>query len=238
MAVIKKAPRNLKANTWCPGCGHGIFIRLVQEILEEKGLDENNVAMVGVGCSANIYGALNGGNKVECHHGRAPVSSRAFKALMPQTCVWTYQGDGDAYSIGMGETMLAAQGDYPITMFVINNCNYGMTGGQMAQTTLPGQITTTTPKGREGHPMNVLPMICTMDHVSYVARGTTASVVEINKLKRYMSKAIDMQMKENKFAIVEILTPCPTNWHMNTLQAADHVLNEVVKYFPLGEFKG
>lgn len=237
MAIIRKIPQNLKQNNFCPGCGHGIFLRLSQEIMEEKGLTERNVCMVGVGCSANAFGSLKGGNKVECHHGRAPVSGRAMKSLIPDVCIWTYQGDGDAYSIGMGETILAAQGDYPITMFVINNCNYGMTGGQMGQTTLPGQITTTTPHGREGNPVNVLPMIATMDHVTYVARGTTASVPEIIKLKKYMSRAIDVQMNEHKFAIVEILTPCPTNWHMGTMQAANHVLKEVTKYYPLGEFK-
>jgi 2-oxoglutarate ferredoxin oxidoreductase subunit beta len=133
MALTKKVPQTLGQSLWCPGCGHGIVIRLIHEILEEKGLVENNINVIGVGCSTSINRLVKGGNKVEAHHGRAPVTARAIKALLPNTCVWTYQGDGDAFSIGMAETILAAQGDYPITVFAINNNVYGMTGGQTAQ---------------------------------------------------------------------------------------------------------
>ena len=236
MAVVKTVPENIKKSLWCPGCGYGIAVRLIQEVMREKGLLENNVGMIGVGCSTNIQRTVKGGNKVECHHGRAPVSARALKALLPDTVVWTFQGDGDAFSIGMAETILAAQGDYPITVFVINNNNYGMTGGQMAQTTLQGQITTTSQKGRDGVPFNVIPMLATIDHVAYAARGTVTSVPEINKLKKYISKALDVQIKQKKYAFVEILSPCPTNWNKTPLDACEWIMSEVVKDYPLGEF--
>ncbi len=237
MALSLKTPSLYQVGKWCPGCGHGIFNRLVQEVLEEKGLLENNVCIVGVGCSSNIHQAIRGGNKVECHHGRATSAGNGMKRLMPDTCIWTYQGDGDAYAIGMGETILAAASGYPITVFVVNNCNYGMTGGQSAPTTLHGQKTTTAPLGYAGTPFNAVPVLCTMEHVSYVARGTTASAQEIRKLKKYISTAIDKQMNEGKYAFVEVLCQCPTNWHKTPLEASHWIMETVIKDFPLGEFK-
>lgn len=238
MAKELRTPKNIKGVGFCPGCGHSIFTRIMQEVLEEKGLLDKNCCVVGVGCSANVHGNIYGDNKMECHHGRAPASGRAMKALLPDICVWTYQGDGDAYAIGMGETILAAAGDYPICVFVINNCNYGMTGGQTAPTTLTNQVTTTATKGYSGKPINIIPQLLTMDHLAYVARGTTASVAEIRKLKKYISKAIDVQMTQNKYSFVEVLSPCPTNWHQTPLEACDWILDTVTKDFPLGEFKG
>lgn len=237
MEVIYKGPNNLRNFNWCPGCGHGIFVRLVEEVLEEKGLVENNVCIVGVGCSANIHAAVVGGNKVEAHHGRAPATARGMKAVLSDALIWTYQGDGDAYAIGMGETMLAALNGYPITTFVINNFNYGMTGGQSGPTTLPGQITTTAPLGSTTTPFNSMAFISAMDNAAFVARGTTASVAEIAKLKKYISRAIDEQMLYHRYAFVEVLCTCPTNWHMTPVDAADHILTEAVKHFPLGVFK-
>lgn len=237
MTKLYTVPAILRDFKWCPGCGHGVFVRLMHEVLEEKGLTENNVCIVGVGCSANIHAATRGGNKVEAHHGRATATARGMKAVLPDACVWTYQGDGDAYAIGMGETMLAAHNGYPISVFVINNLNYGMTGGQSAPTTLPGQITATAPYGSTAEPFNAMPHICLMQNVAYAARGTTASATEIRKLKAYISRAIDTQMLDKRYAFVEVLCPCPTNWHMSPCTARDHVLSEAVKAFPLGEFK-
>lgn len=237
--LAKKVPETLRpGHTFCPGCGHGIFLRVLHDVFEEKGLGDNNVCHVGVGCSANyhIY-ACNGGNAVTGHHGRVPVAARAMKAMLPDTFIWTYQGDGDAYAIGMGETMLAAHFDYPITVFVINNGNYGMTGGQMAPTTLIGQITTTTQKGSTLRPFDVMKHIQIMDHVAYAARGTVASPAEIRKLKNYISKAVDVQMKMKKYSIVEILSPCPTNWKKTPAESNKRILEEVTKVFPLGEFQ-
>lgn len=237
MKAVYQNPDNLQEFKWCPGCGHGTFVRLVQEVLSEKGLTENNVCIVGVGCSANIHAGVRGGNKVEAHHGRAPATARGMKAVLPDVCVWTYQGDGDAYAIGMGETMLAALNGYPITTFVINNFNYGMTGGQSGPTTLPGQVTTTTPLGSTAPPFNSIPFITAMEKAAFVARGTTVTVAEVMKLKNYISRALDEQMKYNRYSFVEVLCPCPTNWHMAPLDACEHIMTNAIKVFPLGIFK-
>lgn len=230
-------PNTIRDFKWCPGCGHGVFVRLVQEVLSEKGLTERNVCIVGVGCSANIHAGVAGGNKVEAHHGRATATARGMKAVLPEACIWTYQGDGDAYAIGMGETMLAAHNGYPISVFVINNLNYGMTGGQSGPTTLPGQPTTTAPHGSATEPFDAIEHIRRMKNVAYAARGTTVSAAGINQLKGYIGRAIDTQMRHGRYAFVEALCPCPTNWHMSPREARDYVLAEAVRYFPLGEFK-
>lgn len=237
MAIIAKAPSKYIGSGWCPGCGHGIFTRLIHEVLEEKGLSENNVCLNGVGCSANYHNSVTGGNQVDCHHGRATATAIGMKSILPDTCIWTYQGDGDAYAIGMGETILAAQQGHPICVFVVNNTNYGMTGGQAAPTTLPGQITTTTTKGNHMPTFDAIPTLLTLDSVAYLARGTTASAVEIRKLKQYISRAVDVQMKEKKFAFVEVLGQCPTNWHKTPVQASEWILENMAKSFMLGEFK-
>ncbi|MFP3153868.1 thiamine pyrophosphate-dependent enzyme [Lachnospiraceae bacterium ZAX-1] len=237
MAKAVSAPKVLFPGKFCPGCGHGVFVRLIHEIFEEKGLTERNVCAIGVGCSANYNAMMKGGNMIEGHHGRVPNTARGVKSILPDVFVWTYQGDGDAYAIGMGETILAAANNYPVTVFVINNNNYGMTGGQTAPTTMQGQVTTTAQAGYAGSTFNVVPLLCAMDSVSYVARGTTASAAEIRKLKGYLRKAVDLQMEQNKYAFVEILSPCPTNWKKPPLEACDWILNEVTKVFPLGEFK-
>ncbi len=239
MAREFRTPETITSNPWCPGCGHGIFARLVQEVLTEKGLLDRNICVNGVGCSVLCMKSYPLGNLLTCHHGRAPSVANAAKRLEPDVCFWTYQGEGDAYSIGLAETILAAQNDYPISVFVINNTNYGMTGGQASQTTTPGQVTTTTPFGKDGPALNIIPMIASIDSVAYVARGTTASLSEIIKLKKYISRAIDVQMNEHKYAFVEVLSQCPSNWHMNLQQCQDRILNGLVpNYFPLGEFKG
>lgn len=236
MAKYTRYPELLSPNGWCPGCGYGIFTRLLYEVIEEKGLSQKHVYVGGVGCNSNLYGALEGGNKIECHHGRAPVCANGVKAMLPDTFVFTIQGDGDSYAIGMGETIIAAHNNFPITVFAINNANYGMTGGQTAPTTLPGQITTTSPHGREGKPFDIIPQLRALD-VAYCARGTTASLSEIIKLKKYIAKAIDLQMKERQYAFVETLSPCPTNWHKGVMESNEWILNNTVKYLPLGEYE-
>ncbi len=233
-----KAPECLGVHTYCPGCGHGIFVRLIHEILEEKGLIENNVCVIGSGCSSNLKGFIKGSNKIEAHHGRPPHVARGLKAMLPDCCIWTYQGDGDAYSIGLGETIQAAHAGDPYTVFVLNNTNYGMTGGQTALTTLPEQVTTTSPYGKKGPAFDAVPVLMQMEQVGYIARGATTSYAEIVKLKKYMTKAIDYQMKERKYAFVEIMSPCPTNWGKSPKEACDWIMNETAEYFPLGEFKG
>lgn len=233
-----KPPKYYINSKWCAGCGHGIFTRLIHEVLEEKGLSEKNICMNGVGCSANYHNSVVGGNQVDCHHGRSVSTAVGAKLMLPDVCVWTYQGDGDAYAIGMGETILTAEQGWPVTVFVINNCNYGMTGGQAAPTTLLGQITTTTAKGNTSPPFEAVSTLATLNGVGYLARGSVTSAKNIRQLKKYISRAIDVQMIEKKYSFVEILAPCPTNWHKTPLAAAKWVDDEMTKVFPLGEFIG
>lgn len=237
MRVIKQAPAYIGPHNYCAGCGHGIFVRLIHEVMEEKGLIENNVCLIGSGCSSNLKGFIKGSNKTEVHHGRAPHVALGMKKILKDTFIWTYQGDGDAYSIGLGETIGTAHAGHPITVFVINNTNYGMTGGQAARTTLPGQITTTTPYGNPNVALDIMPMLSSLDRVGYLARGTTASAAEIAKLKGYISNAVDCQMNEHKYSLVEILCPCPTNWHKTLPESIDWIFDDAVKHFPLGVFK-
>lgn len=238
MAALYTPPANYIGSKWCGGCGHGIFTRLIHEVLEEKGLAEKNICMNGVGCSANYHNSVTGGNQVDCHHGRAVSTAVGAKSMLPDICVWTYQGDGDAYAIGMGETIITAQQGWPVTVFVINNCNYGMTGGQAAPTTLLEQVTTTTPQGNQFAPFESMSALKTLSGVGYLARGSTHDAKSIRQLKKYISKAIDCQMIGHKYALVEILSPCPTNWHKTAVQSADWVRDEMTKVFPLGEYIG
>ena len=239
MAAIKKYPDTIKINPWCPGCGHPILNRLLQEVILEKDLGERYMCMAGVGCGSMQYISLNRLHAIECHHGRAPSTAYGYKLLRPNNFIYTVQGDGVAYAIGMGETMLAAYENHPITIIVVNNGNYGMTGGQMAPTTIPGQKTTTCIHGRDDGlpPIDIMRAIKTIDQVKYAARGSTASLSEIIKLKKYLAKAIDCQMNEKCFSMIEVLCQCPTNWHMTLPQSVKHMEEKVYPLFPLGEFK-
>lgn len=240
MAISRKRPKLTTNHTFCAGCGHGLFIRLLHEILEEVGYADNFICVDGVGCSSNYFTATKLGSAIESHHGKAPTIARGVKLARPDTLVFTYQGDGDAYVIGLSETLNAAHFGAPLTAFVINNNNYGMTGGQMSWTTLPGQKTTTSPAGRTeamGLPIDPLKMAAGFDAVAYAARGALNSPKNINAAKRYMKKAIELQIKEGKYSIVELLSPCPTDWNMTPVKAIEWMEREVIKYYPLGEFK-
>ena len=240
MAISRKRPELTTNHTFCAGCGHGLFIRLLHEILEEVGYADNFICVDGVGCSSNYFTATKLGSAIESHHGKAPTIARGVKLARPDTLVFTYQGDGDAYVIGLSETLNAAHFGAPLTVFVINNNNYGMTGGQMSWTTLPGQKTTTSPAGRTeamGLPIDPLKMAAGFDAVAYAARGALNSPKNLGAAKRYMKKAIELQIKEGKYSIVELLSPCPTDWNMPPLKAIEWMEQEVMKYYPLGEFK-
>ncbi|MBQ9031993.1 MAG: 2-oxoglutarate oxidoreductase [Parasporobacterium sp.] len=242
MAVAKKRPTLTKDHGFCAGCGHGLFIRLLHEVLDETGYAGNFICVDGVGCSSNYFMATTKGSAIESHHGKAPTIARGVKLARPETLVFTYQGDGDAYVIGLSETLNAAHFGAPITTFVINNNNYGMTGGQMSWTTLPGQKTTTSPGGRNpeqtGLPIDPLQMAARFDAVAYAARGALNSPRNINMAKKYIRKAIELQIRDGKYAIVELLSPCPTDWNMAPVKAIEWIDQEVTKYYPLGEFKG
>ena len=238
MAIARKRPTMIELQpTFCPGCGHGIASRLLAETIQEKGLLDNFVMAMGVGCCASMRRHW-GGEILQCPHGRTAAAARGLKVGRPDTCIVTYHGDGDAYVIGMQETINAAYTNSNITMIVINNTNFAMTGGQMSWTTLPDQKTTTSVNGRkQGMPIDIAGIIAQNFDVAFVARGSVHNVAEINKTKKYIEKAIDYQMDKKGFSLVEILSPCPTNWGMSTKQAVDHIENVVTGYYPLGVMK-
>ena len=237
----KKVPALVdKPMDFCPGCGHGIISRLIMEAIEELEQTNNIIFPIGVGCSSNLGAGLEC-DRLHCCHGRAGAVATGMKRVNPDVLVVSYQGDGDAYVIGLSETLNAAHFGAPITTFVINNNNYGMTGGQMSWTTLPGQKTTTSPAGRNaetmGLPIDPLKMAANLDAVAYVARGALNSPKNINTAKRYIKRAVELQIKHGKYAIVELLSPFPTDWNMTPVQAIEWIEQEVTKYYPLGEFK-
>lgn len=241
MGTAKKKPALIRHHSWCAGCGHGIFVRLLHEVLEELQYDNNYICVDGVGCSSNYFAATEKGSAIESHHGKAPTIARGVKLARPETLVFTYQGDGDAYVIGLSETLNAAHFADPITTFILNNNNYGMTGGQMSWTTLPGQKTTTSPEGRDpeetGTPLDPLRMAAAEKAVSFAARGALNSPKNINLAKKYIRKALELQIKEGKYAIVEFLSPCPTDWNMTPVRAIQWIEEEAEKYYPLGILK-
>lgn len=239
MARSFKAPEimSVKTNSFCAGCGHGIITRLLAEALEELGLAERAILNVGIGCYCAV-GSLIKVDSLDSPHGRAPAVATGIKRLRPENIVVTYQGDGDISSIGCGEIVHAAARNEKITSIFVNNGVYGMTGGQMAPTTLPKQVTATSPAGRDpegtGMPIKLSEMLSVLP-VAYIARGSVHNVKEINKTKAYIKRALEAQLRGEGFSMVEILSPCPTNWHMSPVAAADRIENEVIPYYPLGE---
>ena len=242
MAVVfekTKALTDVKLH-YCPGCAHGIVHRLVAEVLEEMGEVENAIACVPVGCAvfANNYFNF---DAIQCAHGRAPATATGIKRVHPDKIVMTYQGDGDLASIGTCEIVHAAARGEKITTVFINNGIYGMTGGQMSVTTMEGQKTSTSTHGRDcsitGFPMRFPELVASQFHVAYAARGTVSSPAHINQLKGYIKNAIEAQMNKEGYSIVEVLSPCPINWNLTPIKAMERIDNELISYFPLGEFK-
>jgi 2-oxoglutarate ferredoxin oxidoreductase subunit beta len=228
----------LEDSKYCPGCGHGIINRLVAEVLHEMKLEEDALCATGVGCACWVLEML-GVDQIQAQHGRAPAVATGLKRCRPDKTVFTYQGDGDASAIGLSETLWAARRNEKIVEIYVNNGVFGMTGGQMAPTTLEGQKTTTCIHGRDvsltGEPLNVLNMINTLD-IAYLARGTVTNAAEIRKTKKYLRKAFEAELNGEGFSFVEIVSPCPTNWHLSPLKAMERVENEVLKVYPLGEY--
>jgi len=241
MAVTAKVPAlAAKANAYCPGCGHGIVNRLMAEVLTEEGYQHRNIGSIGVGCSCNMN-AHWAGEKMQCPHGRAAATVRGFKLAQPEVFAYSYQGDGDAYVIGLSETLNAAYVNAPVTLIVINNQNFAMTGGQMSWTTLPDEVTTTSVHGRKvntsGAPIHIPEMMANGFDIGYAARGSVHSVKEIRMTKKYLREAVKAQMEDGSFSIIEVLSPCPTNWKMTPMQAIDHMEANVLPYYKTGEFK-
>lgn len=225
---------------YCPGCHHGIAHRLVAELLEEFGCSEQTIGVASVGCSVFIYNYIKA-DFVEAPHGRACAVATGVKRARPDQTVFTYQGDGDLAAIGLNESMQAANRGEKITVFFINNTVYGMTGGQMAPTSMPGQKTTTSPAGRntltEGAPLKMAELMAHLDGVAYSARCSLDSVKNINAAKRAMRKAFEVQHKNIGFGFVELLSGCPTNLHLDALGANKRIREEMIPYFPLGVYK-
>lgn len=241
MVVSRKTPVIIdKGTSFCPGCGHGIVIRLIAECLQELGQDQNVIFPIGVGCSSLLGGGLVT-DRLHCPHGRASAVATGMKRVEPDVTVIAYQGDGDAYSIGIAETLNAAYRNENITMIAINNTNFGMTGGQMSWTTMPGQKTTTSPKGRDcsltGDPIRFPELVAAQFNVAYAARGAVTSPKRINTVKKYIKKAIQAQINKEGYSTVEVLSPCPTNWGLDAVGAMKRIEEEIIPYYPLGEFK-
>ncbi|HOR46414.1 MAG TPA: thiamine pyrophosphate-dependent enzyme [Caldisericia bacterium] len=226
--------------SYCPGCTHGIIHRLVAEVIEEMDLLQKAIIVLPVGCStlAVDYFAF---DSVQSAHGRAPAVATGVKRALPDRFVMTYQGDGDLASIGAAEMVHAATRGELITTIFVNNGIYGMTGGQMAPTSLMGWKTETSPYGRtaqaNGYPIRVSEMLAQLNGPAYIARTDVVSVPGINKTKAAIKKAFTAQVKGLGYSIVEILSTCPTNWGMTPVDALKRVKEETMKYYPLGEFK-
>lgn len=241
MAVERKVPSIIdKPMSFCPGCGHGIIIRLICECLEELGQDQNVIFAIGVGCSSNLGAGLIT-DRLHCAHGRAGAVATGMKRVNPENMIITYQGDGDAYSIGIAESFNAAYRNENITVITVNNTNFGMTGGQMSWTTMEGQKTTTSPTGRDcsvtGYPVRFPELVAREFKPAYSARGSVSSPAQINKLKSYIKNALEAQMNGEGYSIVEVLSPCPINWGMSPAQSMKHIDEQVSLEFPLGVFQ-
>ena len=243
MDIVYKKPSNIsdtQPNNFCPGCMHSSAWKLIGEVLDEMGLTDKCAWIAGVGCVANAHRYIEL-DQMNMPHGRACAGASAFKRCNPDTFLFTYQGDGDLAAIGLGETISAANRGDNFTVIFINNGIYGMTGGQMAPTTLVGAKTTTTPFGRSadehGHPMHMCEIINTLEAPSYIARVSTYDVPNVRKTKAAIREAFQHQLDGKGFSFVEIISNCPTNWGMTPLESLDYIRDVVLKEYELGEFR-
>lgn len=225
---------------YCPGCTHGIIHRLVAECIEEMGMEDKAVGIAPVGCAVFAYNYFNC-DMMEAAHGRAPAVGTGIKRTCPEDLVFTYQGDGDLASIGTAEIVHAAARGEKITTIFVNNAIYGMTGGQMAPTTLVGQVTTTSPYGRnaetQGMPVRMAEMLATLDGAYYIERTSVHDVPNIIKTKKAIKKAFECQMAGKGFSMVEILSTCPTNWGLSPMEALKWLQENMIPQYPLGVTK-
>lgn len=231
---------NDKIMHYCPGCGHGIVHRMVGEAVQELGIQDKTVVISPVGCSVFAYWYFNTDN-AQAAHGRAPAVGTGLKRANPDLNVISYQGDGDLASSGTAEIVHAAARGENISVIFINNAIYGMTGGQMAPTTLVGQKTATSPYGRDpkfaGYPIKISEMLATLKGTRYIERTALNNIANLNKTKKAIKKAIELQEKKEGFSLVEILSPCPTNWGFNPPEAMDWLEKNLIPEYPLGVYK-
>ena len=240
--VVFEKPHALtdKPFHYCPGCTHGIIHRLVAECIDEFGVEGKAVGVAPVGCSVFAYNYFNC-DMIEAPHGRAPAVATGVKRANPDLFVFTYQGDGDLASIGTAETVHIGTRGENVTIIFVNNAIYGMTGGQMAPTSLPGQVTTTSPYGRDrkiqGNPIRICEMMATLDGVAYAERVSVHCVKNVRAAKKAIAKAFKTQIEGKGLSIVEVLSTCPTNWGLSPQKAFEWLREEMIPYYPLGVFK-
>ena len=225
---------------YCPGCTHGVAHRLVAEAIEELKIEEKTIGIAPVGCAVFLTNYMDI-DMSEAAHGRAPAVATGIKRVLPDSIVFAYQGDGDLASIGAAEIIHAAARGENITVIFINNAIYGMTGGQMAPTTLVGQKTTTSQTGRDaehcGYPVRMCEILATLEGAAYIERCALNGAANIKKAKKAVKKAFQMQIEKKGFSMVELLSACPTNWRMTPVEAQGYIKNHMIPYFPLGIYK-
>lgn len=242
MGIVFQKPKSITdvPMHYCPGCTHGIIHRLVAEAIDELGIEGRTVGVASVGCSVMSYDYF-ACDMVQAPHGRAPAVATGLKRAIPENVVFTYQGDGDLAAIGTAETVHAATRGENITVIFVNNAIYGMTGGQMAPTSLPGQVTQTTPYGRDvktaGYPVRVCEMLSTLDGVALAQRVTVDNIAHIRQAKAAIRKAFENQLAGRGYSIVEVLSTCPTNWGMTPQEALQGLRDKMIPYYPLGVYK-
>lgn len=240
--VVYSRPQTLREQqfSYCPGCGHSTVHKLIAEIVEELGIRENMVGVSPVGCAVFGYNFWNF-DVTEAAHGRTPVVATAIKRVLPDRVVFSYQGDGDLASIGLAEILHTANRGENITVIFINNTNYGMTGGQLAPTTLINQVTTTSPAGRDirnyGYPIKVAELLSPLEGVKYLERVKVTNAASIIKTRKAIKKAFLYQINQIGFSLVEVLTSCPANWHKDEKQSIKWVEEVVAGYYPIGIIK-
>ncbi len=242
MSVLYERPKSIlpNASSYCPGCMHATATRIIAEVIDELGQKDNAIYVLPVGCSTqglvswdlDIIGSA---------HGRAPAVATGIKRARPENIVFCYQGDGDLASIGMAETVHAATRNENITVIFVNNAIYGMTGGQMAPTSLPGQVTQTSPYGRDvtvaGYPIRVCEMLSKLDGPEFIARVAVNNVKNVKTAGKTILKAFQNQIEGKGFSLVEVVSSCPTNWGMTPVKALEWVENNMIPYYPLGVYK-
>ncbi len=226
---------------YCPGCGHGLIHRLICEVIDEMEIKDRTIAIAPVGCAVLAYDYWDF-DTMEAAHGRTPAVATGVKRVHPDKLVFTYQGDGDLAAIGTAEIIHTGNRGENISVVFVNNGVYGMTGGQMAPTTLVGQTTATSQftrrPAKEGYPLKILEMMATLDGVTYLERTSVHNLAQIAKTKKAIKKSFQIQMDKKGFSMVEVLSPCPTYWGLNPAEAMKRIETEVVKEYPLGVIKG
>ena len=242
MSIVFDKPKSLADVPfhYCPGCTHGIIHRLVAEAIDELGIEGRAIGVAPVGCAVMAYDYFTC-DMIEAAHGRAPAVATGIKRGRPDNIVFTYQGDGDLASIGMAETVHAAARNENITIIFVNNAIYGMTGGQMAPTSLPGQVTQTSPYGRDvkvqGYPVKVAELLSALDGPTYIERVAVNNVKNVKNAKKAILKAFRNQVEGKGFSLIEVVSSCPTNWGMTPAKALEWVDEKMIPYYPLGVYR-